>query len=74
MRTAVGKTTTFRLILGLDRPARGEARVGGRRYRELPAPRREVGAVLDGGAAHPGRRARSHLQWLAQQPHPGPPG
>ena len=30
-----GKTTTMRLILGLDRPARGEATLGGRRYQDL---------------------------------------
>jgi ABC-type Na+ transport system ATPase subunit NatA len=61
-----GKTTTMRLILGLDRPTAGEATVGGRRYRDLPAPLREVGALLDGQAVHPGRRARSQLVYLAQ--------
>jgi ABC-2 type transport system ATP-binding protein len=33
-----GKSTTMRLILGLDRPDAGQARVGGRRYRELRWP------------------------------------
>ena len=61
-----GKTTTMRLILGLDRPTGGEARVGGRRYQDLPAPLREVGALLDSKAMHPGRRARSQLVCLAQ--------
>ena len=61
-----GKSTTMRLLLGLDAPDAGEARVGGRRYRDLPAPLREVGALLDAGATHPGRRARSHLLWLAR--------
>jgi ABC-2 type transport system ATP-binding protein len=61
-----GKSTTIRVILGLDRPDAGEARVGGRRYRDLPAPLSEVGALLDAGATHPGRRARSHLLWLAR--------
>jgi ABC-2 type transport system ATP-binding protein len=56
----------MRLILGLDAPNSGEARVGGRRYRDLPAPLVEVGALLDAGATHPGRRARSHLLWLAR--------
>jgi ABC-2 type transport system ATP-binding protein len=61
-----GKSTTMRLILGLDAPDAGEVLVGGRRYRDLRAPLCEVGALLEAGATHPGRRARSHLLWLAR--------
>jgi ABC-2 type transport system ATP-binding protein len=61
-----GKSTTMRVVLGLDAPDAGEARVGGRLYRELRAPLSEVGALLDAGATHPGRRARNHLLWLAR--------
>jgi ABC-2 type transport system ATP-binding protein len=39
--------------------------VGGRHYAELASPLREVGALLDPGAFHPGRSAREHLRWLA---------
>jgi ABC-2 type transport system ATP-binding protein len=60
-----GKSTTMRVILGLDAPDRGTALVGGRRYRTLRAPLRQVGALLDAGAVHPGRRARNHLLWMA---------
>ena len=60
-----GKSTTMRLILGLDRPDAGQVRVGGRRYRELRWPLREVGAMLEAKAFHPGRSARSHLSSLA---------
>ena len=60
-----GKSTTMRMVLGLDYPTAGAATVGGRRYRELPAPLQEVGSLLDAGAVHPGRRARDHLRWLA---------
>jgi ABC-2 type transport system ATP-binding protein len=60
-----GKSTTMRLILGLDAPDAGEARIGGRRYRELGWPLREVGAVLEARAFHPGRSARAHLAALA---------
>jgi ABC-2 type transport system ATP-binding protein len=60
-----GKSTTMRLILGLDRPDAGQVRVGGRRYRELRWPLREVGALLEGKAFHPGRSARNHLATLA---------
>jgi ABC-2 type transport system ATP-binding protein len=61
-----GKSTTIRLLLGLDAPDAGDVRVAGRRYRELRAPLCAVGALLDAGATHPGRRARNHLLWLAR--------
>jgi ABC-2 type transport system ATP-binding protein len=61
-----GKSTTMRLILGLDAPDAGGALVNGERYARLRNPLREVGAVLDATAVHPGRRARDHLLWLAQ--------
>jgi ABC-2 type transport system ATP-binding protein len=60
-----GKTTTMRLILGLDRPSAGTVTVGGRLYRDVRWPLREVGATLESGAAHPGRSARGHLLALA---------
>jgi ABC-2 type transport system ATP-binding protein len=60
-----GKSTTLRLMLGLDTPDAGEVRIGGRRYRELGWPLREVGAVLEARAFHPGRSARAHLAALA---------
>ena len=61
-----GKTTTMRMVLGLDRPTAGTATVRGRRYDQLDAPLREVGALLDAAAVHPGRRARSHLLAMAR--------
>ena len=61
-----GKSTTLRVILGLDAPDRGAALVGGRRYQTLRTPLRQVGALLDATAVHPGRRARDHLLWMAQ--------
>ncbi|WP_353951525.1 ATP-binding cassette domain-containing protein [Knoellia sp. S7-12] len=61
-----GKTTTMRAILGLASLQSGTALVGGRPYRELKTPLREIGALLDASAIHPGRRARDHLLWLAQ--------
>jgi ABC-2 type transport system ATP-binding protein len=60
-----GKTTTLRMVLGLDTPNAGQALVGDRPYRDLRWPMRLVGALLDAGAVHPGRRARGHLAWLA---------
>jgi ABC-2 type transport system ATP-binding protein len=61
-----GKTTTMRMILGLDAPTTGSVTVGGKRYRDLPAPMREVGALIDAKAVHPSRSAYHHLLGLAQ--------
>jgi ABC-2 type transport system ATP-binding protein len=61
-----GKTTTLRMMLGLVRPSAGEALIDGRRYDELAAPRRMVGAVLEATGFHPGRRGRDHLRIAAQ--------
>jgi ABC-2 type transport system ATP-binding protein len=60
-----GKTTTMRVILGLNRPTSGSVEVNGRRYHDAPYPLREVGALLDAKAVHPSRSARNHLRSLA---------
>jgi ABC-2 type transport system ATP-binding protein len=60
-----GKSTTMRIILGLDHPSKGRAIVNGKNYSELKEPLREVGALLDAKAVHPGRTARNHLRALA---------
>jgi ABC-2 type transport system ATP-binding protein len=61
-----GKSTTMRAIVGLDTPTSGDALVAGRHYAELAEPMREVGALLDAGAVHPGRSAAAHLGFLAR--------
>jgi ABC-2 type transport system ATP-binding protein len=61
-----GKTTTMRMILGLAAPTAGTLRTNGKRYDQLPAPMREVGALLDAKAVHGSRRAGDHLLCLAQ--------
>ncbi|HEX2178497.1 MAG TPA: ATP-binding cassette domain-containing protein [Actinomycetota bacterium] len=60
-----GKSTTLRMILGLVGADAGQALVNGLPYRRLPDPPEAVGAVLETGAFHPGRRARDHLRVLA---------
>jgi ABC-2 type transport system ATP-binding protein len=61
-----GKTTTMRIILGLDYPTAGTVTVSGKPYAQLPSPMYEVGALLDANAVHGGRSARNHLLSLAQ--------
>lgn len=60
-----GKSTTMRMIMGLDHPSSGRVSVDGVSYSDLPAPLREVGALLEAKAIHPGRSAYQHLNWLA---------
>jgi ABC-2 type transport system ATP-binding protein len=59
-----GKSTTMRMILGLDTPSSGSVLVNGESYRELNAPLRSVGALLDARAIVGGRSAANHLAWL----------
>jgi ABC-2 type transport system ATP-binding protein len=61
-----GKSTTMRMMVGLDTPSAGAVTVHGRAYRDLPAPIREVGTMLDAKAIQSHRTARQHLRWIAQ--------
>lgn len=61
-----GKSTTMRMILGLATPTSGTATIDGRAYATLSHPLREVGALLDAKALHPGRSARAHLVAMAR--------
>jgi ABC-2 type transport system ATP-binding protein len=53
------------MLLGLVRPDAGAATIGGRNYRDQPAPANVVGAVLDATAFHPARTGRAHLRIYA---------
>ncbi|MEV0563619.1 ATP-binding cassette domain-containing protein [Dactylosporangium sp. NPDC050588] len=64
-QNGAGKTSTLRVLLGLDRPEQGTALVCGRPYRALDRPLTVVGALLDGSGAHRARTARAHLRWVA---------
>jgi ABC-2 type transport system ATP-binding protein len=61
-----GKSTTMRMAMGLDTPSAGNVTINGRHYHDLPWPLREVGALLEAKAIHPGRSAFAHLLMLAQ--------
>ena len=61
-----GKSTTMRMVMGLDRPDSGAVTIDGRHFGELRWPLREVGALLEAKALHPGRTAYDHLLSMAQ--------
>jgi ABC-2 type transport system ATP-binding protein len=56
-----GKSTTLRMLVGLTTPTSGRVTVGGRAYRELANPGREIGVLLDASAQHAGRTGREIL-------------
>lgn len=60
-----GKSSALRILLRLDRASSGQALVGGRSYSAHRTPLRVVGAALGGSGAHPSRRAKDHLAWVA---------
>lgn len=59
-----GKSTTMRLMLGLDNGS-GITTFDGKTFRQLTAPMRQVGALLEAKPFHPTRKARNHLRMLA---------
>ncbi len=61
---SAGKSTTMRVILGLDAPDSGRALVRGRPYASWPHPMRYLGSLIDAAALQPSRSARNHLLWL----------
>ena len=67
--TGSGKTTTLRIILGLDAPTSGTALVNGRSHTTIDRPRHTVGALLDAEPVqgpHAGHRSvADHLRFLA---------
>ncbi|BCJ64923.1 ABC transporter ATP-binding protein [Polymorphospora rubra] len=60
-----GKTSTMRMVVGLDRPTSGSATVDGRPLRDHRSPQRVVGVVLDVRNTPGGMTTRAHLRWLA---------
>ena len=60
-----GKSTTMRMIVGLDHPVKGSVRVNGADFRNSSRPLRDLGALLDPAALHPGRSGRMHLRAIA---------
>jgi energy-coupling factor transporter ATP-binding protein EcfA2 len=52
-----GKSTTMRLMLGLERPTAGTVTIQGRPYADIRRPLFHVGALLDAKAFHTDRTA-----------------
>jgi ABC-2 type transport system ATP-binding protein len=65
-RNGAGKTTTLRMLLGLTQPTAGTATIGGLPYAALTDPLRQVGALIDPGAFHPGRTGRDAVRVIAR--------
>jgi ABC-2 type transport system ATP-binding protein len=65
-RNGAGKTTTLRMLLGLTRATAGTAFIGGQPYAALGDPLRQVGALIDPSAFHPGRTGRNALRVIAR--------
>ena len=68
-----GKSTTMRVIMGLDAPNSGTATINGRRFHDLPLPLREVGALLEARAIHPGAARQPSLVPRPLERHPRAP-
>ncbi|MGO1950115.1 MAG: ABC transporter ATP-binding protein [Mycobacteriaceae bacterium] len=60
-----GKTSTMRMIVGLDRPTAGTATIDRRPLHDHPTPQRVIGVMLDSKGAPDGMTIRAHLRWLA---------
>jgi ABC-type Fe3+/spermidine/putrescine transport system ATPase subunit len=58
MHTGSGKSTTMRMIAGLDQPTAGRVRVNGRDYRDSAAPMTELGILLEAA-----RRSAGYQTW-----------
>ena len=56
-----GKTTTMRIMVGLTPATRGDVRIGGLHYQDIPNPGTHVGVLLDASAQHAGRTGREVL-------------
>ena len=60
-----GKTTTFRMLLGLAAPTAGSAHIFGVPYDQLVDPITRVGVLIDSSGYHPSRTAIDHLRAVA---------
>lgn len=64
-----GKSTTLRILLGLERPARGTALIDGVPYARTPDPMRVVGSLLDAQWIAGNQSVTQYLTWTAVAGH-----
>ncbi len=60
-----GKSSTLRILLGLDRATSGTATFDGQTYQSMTYPLRTVGAAFDGIGGLPNRKVYDHLHIIA---------
>jgi ABC-2 type transport system ATP-binding protein len=61
-----GKSTTMRIILGLETPTSGTALINGQRHTAVDRPMQTVGALLDASTMHGDCSAMEHLRTLGR--------
>ncbi len=66
--TGAGKTTTLRLISGLDRPDRGSIQIGGRDVANLTPAQRDVAMVFQQYSLYPHLTVRQNLEFPLKSP------
>ena len=60
-----GKSSTLRILLGLDRATSGTATFDGQTYQSMIYPLKTVGAAFDGIGGLPNRKVYDHLNIIA---------
>jgi multiple sugar transport system ATP-binding protein len=66
--TGAGKTTTLRMVSGLDRPNSGEIAIGGQRVTELTPAQRNVAMVFQQYSLYPHLSVRENLAFPLKSP------
>lgn len=61
-----GKSSTLRILLGLDYPLSGTATFGDKSYVQIETPLQVVGSVFDGIGGTSSRKVKTHLRMIAQ--------
>jgi len=67
-RSGAGKSTTLRLIAGIESPTRGEILFDGERVTALPPEQRDVAMAFESYALYPHRTVREHLEFPLRAP------